>query len=297
MSKKKIETGQSHNLVVQTQVKRKITYSIACYIATRTYHNPILSSQALADEILRIFSTELNRRTIDRMRHQHTFSYTRRVQALYLTDENKKKRLEFAKRHIELGTDFRNVLFTDEAYIALETNTSFVWMIPGDRRKIVSHEAQAHPKKVMIWGGVSYNHKPELIVVRETMTSALYVTQVFASTTLIDDMNRVYDGDWSLLQDRATPHTAKLTVDFFEGKVTVLDFPPYSPDLNIIENIWGWMKVKIAERNIQDIDVLLDIIQQLWNEALRQGHIRALIDTMPRRLRDVVKNEGGQVNF
>ena len=38
-----------------------------------------------------------------------------------------------------------------------------------------------------------------------------------------------------------------------EHKIKVIDFPPFSPDLNPIENIWGKLKKRDNEERISDI--------------------------------------------
>uniref|UniRef100_A0A3Q0RK78 Tc1-like transposase DDE domain-containing protein n=1 Tax=Amphilophus citrinellus TaxID=61819 RepID=A0A3Q0RK78_AMPCI len=50
--------------------------------------------------------------------------------------------------------------------------------------------------------------------------------------------------DWVFQQDNAAVHNARLAKDFFqENNITLLDHPAWSPDLNPIENIWGWIVV------------------------------------------------------
>ncbi|GFT89317.1 transposable element Tcb1 transposase [Trichonephila clavipes] len=55
----------------------------------------------------------------------------------------------------------------------------------------------------------------------------------------------------TLSRHNAPIHTAKIVQEWFaehEGKVGHLDWPPQSPDLNIIEHLWGYLESKIRAR-------------------------------------------------
>ena len=62
----------------------------------------------------------------------------------------------------------------------------------------------------------------------------------------IQDMNAIYKNKWLYMQDYAPIHVSKFTKGVLKVKedVAVFEWPPHSPDLNIIENIWVWMKRK-----------------------------------------------------
>jgi transposase len=54
--------------------------------------------------------------------------------------------------------------------------------------------------------------------------------------------------EWPMIfmQDNAPAHTCQLVKDFLHSvQLPVLNWPPQSPDLNPIENIWAIMKQKL----------------------------------------------------
>ena len=50
--------------------------------------------------------------------------------------------------------------------------------------------------------------------------------------------------------------------------LTLMDWPPYSPDLNIVVNVWGWLLRKVYEESNQNKHVpwLINAIEPAWNE-------------------------------
>ena len=49
--------------------------------------------------------------------------------------------------------------------------------------------------------------------------------------------------------DNARYHWSIEALEFYyENNIKIIDWPPYSPDLNPIENIWAIMKIKITEK-------------------------------------------------
>jgi len=51
-----------------------------------------------------------------------------------------------------------------------------------------------------------------------------------------------------------------------DRNVNLLEWPPYSPDINIIENIWGLLSRRVYEggRQFSDTGTLVEAIKKAW---------------------------------
>ena len=66
------------------------------------------------------------------------------------------------------------------------------------------------------------------------------------------------------MQDGASIHTAKVVKKWFaDNNIEVLDWPPQSPDLNPIENMWSFMKKNLEDYNTSSIPKLKQALLDL----------------------------------
>ena len=107
-------------------------------------------------------------------------------------------------------------------------------------------------------------------------------------------MNVVYINKWSYMQDNAPAHVSKFTIVLRDKEdVALLEWPPHSPDLNIIKNIWGWMKRKIDIIQTKTIEDLKACLIEVW-DSIDQMQRYNLIASSPRRLQTLIQLEGKQ---
>ena len=78
--------------------------------------------------------------------------------------------------------------------------------------------------------------------------------------SLITEGPRICGDEWFIHQDNAAVHTARQTMAFFRH-------PACSPDLNPIENLWGWMARYDYRKGKQFVKVneLRDAIIRSWS--------------------------------
>jgi len=110
----------------------------------------------------------------------------------------------------------------------------------------------------------------------------------------------------TFMQDNAPIHKAKKVIKWLEDQgIPVMDWPPYSPDLNQIEHCWVHMKRWILDNrpDLKDLgdsqealDSLATAIQQAL-QAIGEEKIRACIESMHKRCQAVIKAKGWHTRY
>ena len=79
-------------------------------------------------------------------------------------------------------------------------------------------------------------------------------------------------------------------------KIVALESPPYSPDLNSIENICGIMVGKLRKKNISTQSELKELVNQEW-EKIDQEQIDNWIDSMSGRIIEWIDHDGDMIKY
>ncbi len=79
-------------------------------------------------------------------------------------------------------------------------------------------------------------------------------------------------------------------------RVKVMDWPSMSPDLNPIEHLWGILKRKVEEHKVSNIHQLHDVIMEEWKRT-PVATCEALVNSMPKRVKAVLENNGGHTKY
>jgi transposase len=71
---------------------------------------------------------------------------------------------------------------------------------------------------------------------------------------------------WQFQQDNNLKHTSCIVKLYLESHIPkVLEWPANSPDLNLIENLWGIVKTNVKKRTPQNLDELELFLKEEWD--------------------------------
>ncbi len=138
----------------------------------------------------------------------------------------------------------------------------------------------------MVWGCMSAAGTRELQFIEGTMNANMYGD--ILKQSMIPSLWRL--GLREVFQhDNDHCHAKKL-------RVTVMDWPSMSPDLNPFEHLWGILKRKMEERKVSNIHQLRDVVTEEWKRS-PVATCEALVNSMPKTFKAVLENNGGHTKY
>jgi hypothetical protein len=159
----------------------------------------------------------------------------------------------------------------------------------------------------MVWGAICKEGRSKLVIMvrdpsskRSGYTSNSYIEAL--TSGLLPD----YTGTRHFQQDNARIHISKATTAFLlEHRISLIDWPPHSPDLNPIKHVWARLKrdlykkfpwVSKLKKNAEDIEKFKACLVATW-DAIPQDFIRGLMESMPRRVETCRKAKGWYTKY
>jgi len=154
---------------------------------------------------------------------------------------------------------------------------------------------------LMFWGGIGYQGKTNLVLIDGRQNGPKYQRMLTANLLPVSEeiSGSTRRLKYTFQQDGASCHTSDSTMRYFQRQqITVLDWPAYSPDMNIIENLWGHMVREVypggkVYRNVNQLEVA---VQRVWNDIPLE-YVQNLFDSMPRRVDELVEARGGPTKY
>ncbi len=244
----------------------------------------------------------ISERTTCRTLKQMGYSSRRPQQVPLLSAKNRKRRLQFAQAHQNWTTeDWKNVVWSDESRFLLRHSDGRVRIWRREHESmdpscLVSTVQAGYGGGVMVWGIFSWLTLGRLVPIEHRLNATAYLSIV--ADHVHPFMTTVYpSSDGYFQQDNAPCHKAQIISDWFlehDNEFTLLKWPPQSPDLNPIENLWDVVERKICIMDVQltNLQQLRDAIVSIWTK-ISEECFQHLIESMPRRNKADLKAKRG----
>lgn len=223
-----------------------------------------------------------------------------------LTRQHRRNRLNWATAHARWQMrDWRNILFTDETKVMLDSSDKrqHVYRRRGERfvDACVQQLDRWGRGSVMIWAGISYHGVTDLVFINNGpgrgrgLTAQRYIAEVLRPVAIPYIQQHM---GMSLLQDNARPHAARATQQYLQAQNVPLvqNWPSMSPDINPIEHCWDYVKRRVRNQRLADVNALQNAVRREWQRIPLQ-FIRRLVHSMRRRLRAVIAAAGGHTRY
>lgn len=233
----------------------------------------------------------------------------------YLSAAQKLKRWTFAIKHWDKAKEWwRKGIYTDETVARTNLRRRVkVLRKRGERRRLDCVQFTFHSGRdsIMCWAAIGYNFKSSLYFVSTEGQGVGFTQKKYEEQILRGPLKDIFQESkgFFCVEDGSRVHGLKDTkgnqglcnaarIECYIN--TLLDWPPSSPDLNPIENIWRILKQRIRNRNphggwslIQLKEALVDI----WENEIKVEDINKFIDSLPERISKVRLRRGAQTPY
>jgi len=157
---------------------------------------------------------------------------------------------------VYVGFEYVDYWFQDEARIGQQNTTTRIWAAKGSRTQVVKQQQFEYAH---IYGAVCPSTGQTEAFISPSLGRVgmrQHLQQISAATAI--GRHAV------VIMDRASWHMSDVADEF--DNVTILPLPPYSPELNPMEQVWQWLRQReLANRCFSGYQDIVEQLSRAWN--------------------------------
>lgn len=275
----------------------KISQSACPLIKRRALSEPLASVQQLTISYNQGNSLPVSMWTIKRvLRRCQIFRYVA-PKKLGLSIKTRKTRKAWCFTRLNFtSANWASYIFSDEVRFGFQSDGIVrVWRRRGKQFSTTYiHEKSSDRRSLMFWGFITGTGKGQLIKCPSPLTSSGYIDILEKAA-----IQSSSDFGLTFVDDNAPIHRSKKVKKWMEdNNVQTTEWPPRSPDLNPIENLWGLMKRKLSQaqpqpKTLRELEVC---VQTIW-EKIQFHTITNLYQSMPKRVKKCREAQGYPIKY
>ena len=248
-----------------------------------------------ASKILEYLSEPVALRTLQRELKKSDLICLKKIKKkIILTDSQKINRLEILGSWFEENIDFSKVIFSDESRFSLDgPDNDISWQLVEDA-PICRPSRPMGGGSIMLFGLIGSDGFCSIRKIDGTMNGERYAQLM--DEDIMPMLKARYKSRFIYQQDNARPHTCKQVTSIFNNhNIKVLKWPPHSPDLSIIENVWHIIKVQVYDGQIflnkNELWEKISTVVATLNKE-KPSKIKCLYSSIIKRYLDVIEKHG-----
>ena len=218
------------------------------------------SSRELKKDFQKTFNKDISQTTVNNILNKDLSKPLKIVNTFILNESHQGKRKKFAQFILDNNVNTDNIVFTDECRVILfpklNKQNNMIRYSKEERKNrwkpdIQKKRENSTPKfeqSIMIAGGISKDGLTNLVFCSGTQNNFSYRQFLSPTKKDMEKIEKENNLNTPLIfqQENAACHTSydsKSTIEILIGNNTI-DWPPNSPDLSPIENVWSILKEK-----------------------------------------------------
>ena len=268
------------------------------FVAFTLLHNPLATGEAIS-EAAKALGLRTSKTSVNRIAEKLNFRNIIAQKTEPLSQRHKEYRTYFAQNIMTWTGFYLPWVFTDESMLVLNPTRKRIRVIRGIETEQKYVATKGYPVKVMVWAAIARDFKSPLVRIEGKVTAEAY-QKMLISSEIFDKLNQRFGPKaFVFQQDGARPHTATTTRQFLDENVLTLPedlhWPPSSPDLSVIENLWSLLKYRINYDQAKDADSLYKEAVRVW-DAISIDVINNCLNDFDPRLSACAALEGECLN-
>lgn len=174
-----------------------------------------------------------------------------------------------------------------------------VWRGANSKRPIPNQPKPKFPAAVKYFGCICNRGRLPLIEVDEKLDSQGAQTLCLEPT--LPKLRSLMGTESMLWLDHdplwSSADTQQYLQDNSDGWFTPSETPARSPDMSLIESVWGEMSQMVHDENPVNKAQLRWAVQKAWEACTTQPKLDKLYESMPRRMQAVIDAKGGWTDY
>jgi hypothetical protein len=261
------------------------------------------TAKDLVNDLKEYSNVKVSQNTILRTLKKSGVKSHLKIKKPLLNKGHRYKRRKFEKKYRHWDKyDWEYVVWSDETKINLHSNDARDRTFRKEGEPLRDHNVSQTKKfgggSLMVWGCMLPCGVGCLCRIDGTIDEKLY-RQILEDALLKSiGLYQLKPDEVIFQHDNAPSHSAKGTKKWLEtNDISVLDWPPQSPDLNPIEHLWDHLKREIrGKKQCNNVNELWEVVTEAW-DSIKPETCRKLVHSMPARLKEVRKSKGGFTSF